>query len=158
METGGFPEVVLAGSNLRRNELLSSCFRTVFFKVYLMDHGFAAVPLAYSENLGLLLENVVATELLRRGRKFCYYRGKGECDFITDGDESGRCAIQVSWALNETNQQREFDSLLEAAANAGASSCIVITSGDRSTFERDGRTIEILPAWQWLMESFHENT
>ncbi len=126
-------------------------------KVYLMDHGFAVIPLAYSENLGLLLENIVAIELLRRGRKFCYYRGKGECDFITDGDESGREAIQVCWALDENNQQRELDSLLEAGANAGASSCIVITADDRSTFERDGRIVEILPAWQWLMESFYEN-
>jgi len=240
METGGFPEVVLAGSNLRKSELLSSYFRTVFFndlverfdihaaptmrglmeyflhsfstlfsisrftgrlksegissskktvsaylsyleeaffihtgelcdpsahkrrmnprKVYLMDHGFAAIPLAYSENLGLLLENVVATELLRRGRKFYYYRGRGECDFITDGAESGREVIQVCWVLDKANQQREYDSLLEAGANAGASSCTVITSDDRSTFERDGRTVEILPAWQWLLESFHENS
>ena len=234
METGGFPEVVLAESNLRRSELLSSYFRTVFFndlverfdiqatatmqrlmesflhsfstlfsisrftgrlksegissskktvsaflsyleeaffihtgelcdpsahkrrmnprKVYLMDHGFAAIPLAYSENLGLILENMVANELLRRGRKFCYYRGRGECDFITEENESGREAIQVCWAMDETNQQREFDSLLEAGANAGASSCIVITKDDRSTFEQDGRTVEILPAWKWLLE------
>lgn len=65
---------------------------------------------------------------------------------LSDGNESGREAIQVSWALNETNQQREFDSLLKAGANAEASSCIVITSGDRSTFEQDGRTVEIIPA------------
>ena len=234
METGGFPEVVLARSNLRRSELLSSYFRTVFFndlverfdiqstatmqrlmeyflrsfsslfsisrftrrlksegissskktvsaflsyleeaffihtgelcdpsahrrrmnprKVYLMDHGFAAIPLSYSENLGLLLENIVATELFRRGRKFCYHRGRGECDFITDGGESGREAVQVCWALDETNEQRELDSLLEAGLCAGTSSYIVITADDRSTFERDGRTVEIIPAWQWLLE------
>ncbi len=110
MKTGGFPEVVLAESDLRRSELL------------------------------------------RRGRKFCYYRGKGECDFITGGDESGREAIQVCWALDETNRQRELDSLLEAGPYAGASSCTIITADDRSTFDRYGRTVEIIPAWQWLLE------
>lgn len=233
METGGFPEVVLAKTSLRKNELLSSYFRTVFYndlverfgihatgtmerlmeyflssfstlfsisrftgkiksegissskktvsaflsyleeaffihtseicdpsshkrrmnpkKVYLMDHGFAAVPIAFSENLGLLLENIIAVELLRRGSKFCYYKGRGECDFITNGDESNREAIQVCWTLDENNQKREFDSLLEAGLEVGASSCIVITANDRSTFERDGRTVDIIPAWQWLL-------
>lgn len=234
LETGGFPEVVLSESNLRRSELLTSYFRTVFFndlverfdiqatrtlqrlmeyflhsfstifsiskftgrlksegissskktvsaflsyleeaffihtgelcdpsvhkrrmnprKVYLMDHGFAAIPLAYSENLGLLLENVVAVELLRRGHKFCYYKGRGECDFITGGDERDREAIQVCWALNETNRQREMNSLLEAGVRSRTSSCTVITANDKYTFEKDGRTIDVLPAWQWLLQ------
>jgi predicted AAA+ superfamily ATPase len=46
-------------------------------KVYSVDNGFInAVLFKFSEDLGKLLENLVLSELKRRGRECYYWKGK----------------------------------------------------------------------------------
>ncbi|MBD3369448.1 AAA family ATPase [Candidatus Fermentibacteria bacterium] len=230
---GGFPEVVLAGSDLRRKELLTSYFQTVFLsdlidryeihstglmrmlmehlltsfatpmsiskftkrlnasgtpaskktisafldymeevffaftlqictssarkrrlnpkKAYLVDHGFAVVPQRYSENLGLLLENVIAIHLLRKGEKLCYFHDNGDCDFVFGEPGISVEALQVYWALNEGSRDREIGGLLRASEQTGADKLTVVTADQRMTISRGGMEIRVVPAWQWLL-------
>ncbi|MDR3168908.1 MAG: DUF4143 domain-containing protein [Candidatus Peribacteria bacterium] len=69
----------------------------------------------YSENKGLVLENIVAIELFRRGEEFYYFQDKGECDFVLK-DKMGfeiKQAIQVTWELNFHTQERELAGILQ---------------------------------------------
>ncbi len=234
LAVGGFPEVVLARSALRRRELLTSYFKTVFFsdlvdryeihaievmqklmehlltsfaaplsisrfaartkatgtpvskktvsaflgyleevffaaamqictpsahkrrlnpkKAYLVDHGFAVVPGMYSENLGSLLENAVAIELLRSGHSPCYFRDRGECDFVFGDSTAAVEAVQVCWEMDEGNRQREVKGLLSAAGQTGAQTLTVVTADQRKTLEEAGRKIHVVPAWEWLLQ------
>lgn len=234
LAVGGFPEVVLARSALRRRELLTSYFKTVFMsdlldryeihatgvmqklmehlltsfaapfsisrftgrinaagtpaskktvsaflgyleevfftattqictpsahrrrlnprKAYLVDHGFAVVPHRYSENLGSLLENAVGIELLRSGERPCYFHGRGECDFVF-GEPGGPVeALQVCWAMDEGNRERELRGLLSAAEQTGAEKLTVVTADQRETVTERGREIGVVPAWDWLLQ------
>lgn len=88
-------------------------------KYYVADHGLReAVVGANLQNTEVILENIVAMELLRRGYKVCVGRvGTKEIDFI--GERNGeKIYAQVCYLLHdESTVQREFASLLEIRDN-----------------------------------------
>lgn len=234
LRTGGFPEVVLADTALRRGGLLTSYFRTVFFcdlverygiqstallhklmehlitnfsskfsisrftgrtkaegtaaskktvsafldhledvfflrtcpicdpsahrrrmnprKAYLIDHGFASISQLYGENRGLLLENAVALELMRRRKELCYFHGQRECDFLVGSYGKPNEAIQVCWELDNRNRNREISGLNEASTKAGVTQRKIVTADQVQTIDQDGSKISVVPAWQWMLQ------
>jgi predicted AAA+ superfamily ATPase len=111
-------------------------------KVYLFDHGFINYYNT-EKNAGRLLENIVATELMRRQETpLNHFKNGFECDFITKKN-----SIQVCYALNEENKKREIKGLMEAK-NKFNNFPILITF-DQET-EQDG--IKTVPIWKWLLQ------
>jgi hypothetical protein len=122
-------------------------------KIYLVDHGFAAVlGFRLSEDHGRFLENVVLVELLRRKKELFYFQEKRECDFVVKQGRVMREAIQVCYELNEDNEAREIDGLREAMQACRLSEGIVLTYDQDDETTSNGKKIRILPVWKWLLE------
>lgn len=122
-------------------------------KVYLSDLGFAALGRPFAENRGRILENVVATELLRRETEIFYFKNKKECDFIVKQGQRPVNAIQVCWELNERNEKREFEGLSEACRELDLNSGLILTYAQEEERKANGLTASVLPVWKWLLLS-----
>ena len=63
--------------------------------------------------------------------------------------------IQVTWDLSNPNtRNRELKSLLAANQKFKAEKLTLITHENREELlELEGNTIEIIPAWKWLLSS-----
>ena len=122
------------------------------FKPYFVDNGLLKV-LGVSDR-GRLLENLVFTELLKRGLRpnedlFFYVTGSSrEVDFIIPGEE----LIQVSWKLHTENRERELAALVEASAETGIRELTVVTweRGKEKKGELGGRVVKFLPVEEWI--------
>jgi len=123
-------------------------------KVFAVDN---AIPnrlgFRFSESKGRLLENIVFIELLRRGCELFYFSGKYECDFLVKDNLKIKEAIQVTYALNNENFNREINGLAEAMRT------LDIPKGTLVVFDNNNISIElpegvsIIPAYKWLLTS-----
>jgi predicted AAA+ superfamily ATPase len=81
-------------------------------KAYCIDNGFLAqTSFRFSRDFGKLFENLVFSELYKKGYKIYFLNdNKSECDFIVkNGDKT--TALQVCYELNAQNRDREFGAL-----------------------------------------------
>ena len=119
-------------------------------KVYAIDPGLIkANTLAFSDNNGSLLENIVFLELRRyhHSNSIYYYReDKGECDFIVTEKRKPVQAIQVCYKLTKDNLQREVDGVKEAVSAFKLEKGLILTMDQTDKFDN----IEVIPAWKWL--------
>ena len=120
-------------------------------KIYLIDTGFTLLGRPFSENMGRVLENVVAIELFRRGMEFYYFKGRHECDFVIKQGTRPVQAIQVCWELNAHNEKRELAGLMETCDLLDLSSAIIFTNSQEEEREMKGRRIQVCPVWKWLL-------
>lgn len=126
-------------------------------KYYCIDNGLRdAVLLPQSDDDGKKLENTVFLQLYRQRtpvHRIFYYKGRGECDFVVQrGVEIDRL-IQVTWNLNDdSTRRREINGLVEAAEATGCRNLFIITADTSEEISLDnGMTIQVLPAWRWLL-------
>ena len=120
-------------------------------KYYAIDNGLRRVNSPQSTaDLGHRLENAVFLALRRNKRRVSYAGEKNlwECDFVTDTE-----AIQVCANLNAQNQEREVRGALQGAALPGKRRAVIVTLDQRDRLEIDGRTVDVIPAWEWLTET-----
>ena len=124
-------------------------------KVYVIDNGVRnAVAFSFSQDTGKLLENLVFLELKRQGREIFYYKSKKECDFLVRQGLRIREAIQVTQNLvNPKTEKRELDGLLEAMEKFELKKGLIITEDQEETRQVSGKSIQIIPAWKWLLEN-----
>lgn len=104
---------------LKSQDIIGKKMLKVNEKYYIADHGLReAVVGSNLQNTELILENIVALELLRRGYKVCVGRlDTREVDFIGEKD-GDKLYIQVCYLLHdESTILREFGSLLEIRDN-----------------------------------------
>jgi predicted AAA+ superfamily ATPase len=103
----------------------------------------------------MLLENMIAIELRRRGYPLYYYSGKTECDFILKRGAKVEGAIQVTDSLNALNGEREIEGLLEACSTHKLRrGTLLHNDGEEKQIRKAGITINIYPVWKWLLMSF----
>jgi predicted AAA+ superfamily ATPase len=121
-------------------------------KYYAIDPGFQAANNPNpTPDLGRRLENAVLLALHRRGAAptFASEIHRWECDFVTP-----ETALQVCAELTPQNRDRELRGLLAAADLPGAPrrgrKLLVLTLNQRDALKETGRTITVLPAWDWL--------
>jgi predicted AAA+ superfamily ATPase len=121
-------------------------------KYYAIDPGFRAANTPNpTPDLGRRLENAVLLALRRRGARptFATDVHQWECDFVTP-----EAAIQVCAELTPSNRARELRGLLAAADLPGAATrtrhLLVLTLNQRDTFKENGRSVKVVPAWEWL--------
>ena len=122
------------------------------FKPYFVDNGLLKV-LGVSDR-GKLLENLVFTELLKRGFEpnedvFFYVTGRGrEVDFIIPDEE----LIQVSWEFHSENMERELLALVEASSETETEKLTVVTweRYPEEELEVGGRVVRVVPIEKWI--------
>lgn len=122
-------------------------------KVYLLDQGFAALGVPFSENRGKVLENVVAVELHRRGIEAFYFLKRRECDFILKRGTRPAEAIQVCWELKDSNRDRELQGLREAAESLNLKKAAILTYNQEDRAAAGKLPVSITPVWKWLLQS-----
>ena len=61
-------------------------------------------------------------------------------------------AIQVTKKLDEDNEKREINGLIEVMKEHKLSEGIILTEDQDEERTIDGKKIKILPVWRWLLE------
>ena len=122
-------------------------------KIYCVDTGFVNYfGFKFSEDRGRMLENLVALELLRRGKKIFYWkdqRGR-EVDFVVVKGSKVDELIQVSYDVSDPDTlKREVDAIQIASAELKCKKKTVITWD----YEENGE-IRFVPLWKWLLERY----
>ncbi|MCD6455819.1 MAG: ATP-binding protein [Methanophagales archaeon] len=129
-------------------------------KVYITDTGLLTRTMGFSGNVGRLMENVVAIELLRRKSYFApsteiyYYKsseGK-EVDFVVKQGLETKQLIQVCYDIADLDtRERELKSLVKASKELKSEDLSVITWDYEAEEEYKGKRIKFTPLWKWLL-------
>jgi len=121
------------------------------FKSYLVDNGLLTIQ--GIEDKSILLENMVFTELLKRGYKpnenlFYYMTRKGEeIDFlIKEGEKID--LIEVSYELDREHIKRLGNAMNEIGIKEG----VIITWDYEDEIIINGKMIKAMPLWKWLLK------
>ena len=132
-------------------------------KVYIVDAGLQGNRdnVLAQENLGWRLENVVYIELLRRSAQHfldIYYhkptpRAK-EIDFVVCDQSKAVELIQVAYEIDSVKAYyRETSSLIKASAALSCNRLTLIAFTQTRDVEIEGKTIHIISALEWLLNS-----
>ncbi len=131
-------------------------------KVYCIDPGFfTAIGFKFSQNIGRLMENLVAVELLRRksywnpGTEVFYWKDyqQREVDFVVKEGLGVKELIQVTYANGfDEVENRELRSLVKASELLRCKNLLVITWDYEGEEEFKGKRIRFVPLWKWLLE------
>lgn len=117
------------------------------------DNSFAA------ENVGLRLENVIYTELLRRCTNnfldIYYYKESPrskEVDFVVCNQDKAQELIQVAFDINnEKTFRRETSSLVKASKALRCDNLTLIAFTQSREEDVNGKNIKIISAIEWLL-------
>ncbi len=120
-------------------------------KYYFADNGLLSLFLLDQHTK--LLENLVHNELKRKissDSDIFYFKRNLEVDFYVPDK---RLMIQVSYNLSDENTlTREIKGLLSAMSEEKREKGYILTYDSKKTIKTDGKTIEILPVWQWILK------
>lgn len=113
------------------------------------------------ENIGWRLETIIYLELRRRARynndDVYYYKRSSrskEVDFVLCKDNKALQLYQVAYDITEPKtRKREIDSLVQASNTTHCRNLYLITDNERDTVIVDGCKIEIIPAYEWLLNA-----
>jgi predicted AAA+ superfamily ATPase len=130
-------------------------------KMYGIDPALIRATAGGADNRGLLLENVVLLELLRRRKIVHYYadpQGKHEVDFVSRDPETAAVElIQVCVDLTRAEtRERELRGLQHAATAFGHlpdEGLLLLTLDHRGVEEVAGKSITCVPVWEWLLSA-----
>lgn len=123
--------------------------KETFKKYYFVDNGILNLFLLDPQTS--LLENQVAINLLRSGNEFFFYRMQvSEIDFIIPEEKT---AIQVSYSIeDEETKTRELKAFDSIPKNLEIEEFLIITKNQEDTIEYNGKKIQILPVWKWILK------
>lgn len=125
-------------------------------KVYIIDNGMADhIAFQFSKNQGQFLENLVFTHLRRKHKAIFYYKTANnlEVDFAIMKGRGIDQLIQVSADLShEKTKKRELDALLRAMEETGLNNALLVTDHLQEELKIAGKTITVIPAYQWLLQ------
>ncbi len=125
-------------------------------KYYCIDNGLrSAVLLPQSDDNGKLLENIVFLHLNRNlnpADRIFYFQESAECDFVVQRNGHIDELIQVTWDMSDDNTRaREINGILEASKATDCDKLTIVTVDEEAILERDSKTINVVPAWKWLL-------
>ena len=120
-------------------------------KYYFVDNGIISILAMDVETT--LLENIVALELLRRhglDDRVFFYNKNIEVDFYLPDTAT---AIQVSHNPRSSDEtwQRETSALVKLCNVVDCQRLLILTYEMVETVEINGKKIELLPVWKWLL-------
>ena len=122
-------------------------------KYYFVDNGISILALDIDTSL---LENMVAMELIRRygiDERVFFYNRNIEVDFYIP---DAALAIQVSYNPHKTDEtwQRESTALIKFTKVLDCQRLLILSYDTEETVEVNGKTIEVMPVWKWLIQDF----
>ena len=117
-------------------------------KYYFIDNGILNLFLPDPETS--LLENMVAINLIRKYKnEVCFYHNGVEVDFYLPEQKK---LIQASYSLqDESTFQRETEALVKVSKRLEVNDLMIITKDEETVLEKDGKTIQVMPLWKWLL-------
>jgi len=125
-------------------------------KIYCVDHALVtSVSSGILVNSGHLLENLVFMALRRLHPEIYYYKTKGgrEVDFVVPMRNRARMLVQVCESLAEPQtKKREMAALTEAIAELNLKSGTIVTRNEDARIDTGRGTIEVVPAWRFLLD------
>ena len=132
-------------------------------KIYCIDTGFANFAgFKFSEDMGRIIENIVAIEL----RRLISYRPvtdifywkdaqNREVDFVIRIGLNVQQLIQVTYASSKEDiRKREINGLLKAGEEFGCKDLLIITWDYEAEDLIDNRNITYIPLWKWLLRNY----
>jgi uncharacterized protein len=121
-------------------------------KVYVIDLGlFTENSIIFSEESGRRLENAVYLYFRRKKYEIFYFKEKKECDFVVMRNNQLIDLVQVCFELNEFNLDREIAGLTDAMDFFKVNSGKIITISQEEILVKNGKTIEVIPAWKYFI-------
>jgi predicted AAA+ superfamily ATPase len=125
-------------------------------RIYCIDHAMVtSVASGILVNSGHLLENLVFTALRRLYPEIHYYKTRTgrEVDFIVPTSGKTRIVIQACESLAEPQtRKREIAAISEAMAELGLKTGTIATRNDYELIKTDIGTINVIPAWRFLLD------
>lgn len=122
-------------------------------KVYAIDLGmYHQNKIVFSPNHGAVLENAVYLHLRKKYKDIFYFQNQGECDFVTTKNGHPEDLYQVCYNLNSMNLHRETVGLFQAMDFFNKEKAYIITMNQKDVFKKGNKTIEVIPAWQWILQ------
>ena len=123
-------------------------------KYYFVDNGIISI-LALDIDTSLL-EDMVAMELIRRygiDERVFFYNRNIEVDFYIP---DAALAIQVSYNPHKTDEtwKRESTALIKFTKVLDCQRLLILSYDTEETVEVNGKTIEVMPVWKWLIQDF----
>ena len=120
-------------------------------KVYFIDSGLqAAISGSFNKDIGRKLENIVFWELRRLQKQLYYYNENGkECDFVVSNNKIEQL-IQVCYDLNNDNQDREIEGLMDAMKYFELDNGIILTYNQHDVILRNSKRIDIIPVYDFF--------
>lgn len=122
-------------------------------KHYFVDNGLLNVFLTNGE--AALLENICAIHLHKRyGERLFFYKKNIEVDFYIPEEAF---ALQASYTIlgddARDTYKREIEALKKLNAFSPLKRMVIVTNDEETTVSLgNGQTIEVIPAWKWLLE------
>ena len=129
-------------------------------KVYCVDNGIInSVAFRISRDIGRLIENTIAVELIRRKSyenniEIYYWKDhqQREVDFVIKEGVRTMELIQVTYASSKDEiENREIKSLLKAGDELKCKNLKIITWDYEDEIVIDNRKIKCIPLWKWLL-------
>ena len=129
-------------------------------KAYVIDNGFVtAKAVQHSPNSGKLMENLVFTELVKKGnepnRELFHYRTRNdrEIDFVVKKGYKITELIQVAYDSTDPDvEEREVKALVEASSELKVSKLTVLTWNEKREVKKGDATVAFTPLYEWLLE------
>ncbi len=129
-------------------------------KIYMVDNGFvSAKAIQHSPDKWKLMENLIFTELVKRGvkpnRELFYYKTRNdrEVDFVVKKEIEVIELIQVCYeSINSEVEHREIKALIEASNELKVKKLTVLTWDEKREVKKDENVIQFKPLWEWLLE------
>ena len=122
-------------------------------KAYCVDTGLEyAVSSRRIPNDGARFENMVFLALRRTNQDISYFDDDGECDFIVRRRHAVSAAVQACTKLTDEARDREIEGLAKAMATFSLERGTIVTMDQRDKIDINGRTIDIVPFWDWTPE------
>lgn len=124
-------------------------------KLYSIDTGMLdALRLKLTPDLGLILENFVYLEIKKCGWDcFSFSSPEFEVDLLVQQENRVSEIIQVAYEIsNSITEEREVSALLKGSALFRCDKLKIITRHEEGEFKREGKTIQVMPAWKWALD------
>ncbi|MFW6307530.1 MAG: DUF4143 domain-containing protein, partial [Campylobacterales bacterium] len=106
----------------------------------------------FSSNYGKLLENLVFSELVKKGFELYFYNKTGECDFIAK-KEGKTIALQVCYELHDQNRTREINGLFKLPFEVDKKYIITYNQNSSALQGKTLEDIEVVSFWEYFFDS-----
>ncbi|MDI6826389.1 MAG: ATP-binding protein [Candidatus Aenigmarchaeota archaeon] len=126
-------------------------------KIFCIDTGFVNYfGFKFSEDLGRMIENLVAVELVRRYKKpeIFYWKDyqQNEVDFVLKEGLNVKQLIQVTYAsAKDEIEKREIKALVKASNELKCKDLLAITWDCEDEIKVKKKTVKLRPLWKWLL-------